>query len=735
MKRICLFTLMALVSVACAKHLQEVEESASKEVFTFTATIDNTKFSVDQAGKAFWDDGDEIGVFINSKIVKCTLADGAGTSTGTFSCDMDVRGKTVNGVAVYPYNSGLALNGKKVTVNIPSSNSEGTVVPIPLVGVKQSNDCYTFRNIAAILRVKYTNLPSMANSVKVTASTNISGTFSLSDYATSNLTQDASTSGGKVLWFYLPKNRPNNEAYVDFPMPTGTQSSLKVELIDVANKVIDTKTTSSKSFSAGVVKPMATVNVSGSRMNVEWVWNPGFLPTFRSNIPAIDNSGNVYVVSNEGTIYKLNDQGQLAWRTKLSGVAGKVETSPSIEPDGSAIYFAGGQNGAGSLVALNADGKVKWTFNDYCWPDVQPKHNFWQTFIGVGSENLYVPVGTLCTMLSVRKSDGSRVCFGSGNTSGIKDGVDGPGSGCAVGLGGTVSMMTQSGAFNWKKAQLDNPTSTNPTYGKFAPWGYHDLWPGWGAFDKDKQGVIAAKKGPSSGVDVIISCAQESKGRIDICCYPASFVTSNTLKRHDNNTLVYYWRRQAGQNTGGADDPAVQDQGGIVMGHENLVVIVPMKYRANANDPKIGNGGLYTAWVGRNNEIGDGGTTCWRVTVPESVSGAAAVDNNGNVHFATDKYYYIIKPNTNAGGSYQILHQVDIRNLLLASGKLGFCKYTGVWSSVKIANNGKIYLNVNIDSTYGVTCCFTYPGVTGPDTTSSWPQKGADQYNTCTQQL
>lgn len=732
MKRICLFTLLALFSVACAKHLQEMEESAATRGFTFKASIDNTKFSVNEMGKVYWDANDSIGIFVNGQVVKCLLEEGAGTSTGTFSCAMDIRGKNVGGAAVYPYRSNLTLSGKSVTVIIPSSNSEGTIIPIPLVGVRQSDDSYTFRNIAALFRVKYTNIPAIANSVRVTATTNISGTFTLPDYESSNLTQEASTSGGKVLWFYLPKRRPNNTAYVDFPMPAGTQSSLKVELVDVANNVLDTKNTNNKSFTAGVLKPMADINIPGDRINVEWVWNPGSLPTFRSNIPAIDNNGNVYVTSKDGTVYKVDNRGQMTWRAKVNGIAGNVETSPSIEPDGSAIYFAGGQDNDGRFVALNADGKVKWTFNDYCWTDVESKRNFWQSFIGVGSENLYLPVGTLCTILSVRKSDGARVCYGTGNLDGRRTGVDGAGAGCAIGLSGTVSYMSRSGAFSWKKSELDNPTLINQSYGKFAPWGYQDLYPQWGPVQYDKQGVIAAKKGPTFGKDVIISCIQESYGRIDVCCYPASFAIDYTLKRHDDNVLKYYWRHQIGNNTGGAADPAMQDQGGIVMGHENLVVIVPMKNRPGASNPNIGSGGLYTIWVGRTD---DGGTTCWRVNVAENLSGAAAVDNNGNVHFATDKYYYIVKPNTANGGSYEILYKADIRNLLLASGKMGYFNYTGVWSSVKIAKGGKIYLNVNIDNSYGVTCCFTYPGVTGPDTTSSWPQKGADQYNSCNQQL
>ena len=735
MKKSFLYVSLALLCLSCARQLEEPMAS-SRQLFTVTASIsDAMKVSIDGAGKTAWESGDAIGIFVNGKIVKCDLVSGAGTQTATFSSDIDVRGKNINGVAVFPYDESLTLNGKALTVKIPSSNSEGTGYPSPMAGKLQNDGTYAFRNIAAILRVQYTNLPSVAQSVKVTASDNtISGTFTLQDYETSNLTLDASTSGGKVLWYYLPKRRPDHEAYVDFPIPAGTLSSFKVELIDVANNVIDTKNSNAKVFTAGFVKPMDKINIPGDRINVEWIWDSGSLPQFRSNIPAIDDNGNVYVTSNEGALYKVDNNGHLVWRTSL-GMGGRVETSPSVEKDGSTIYIAGGQDGAGMLYAVGSDGKIKWTFYDYPWASVSTQRNYWQSFIGVGTDNLYVPVGSLCTLMAVRKSDGARVCYGTGSTDGARSGIDGPGSGCAVGLGGTVTMMTLTGAYSWSKSLLDAPNATSPSFGKFATWGYQDLWPGWSSFQYDKQGVVAAKKGPSSGIDVIISCAQEAYGRIDICCYPASFVTSNTLKRHDDSTLKYYWRRQMGNNSGDAAAPQMQDQGGIVMGHENLVVIVPVKNRSGASDPKIGNGGLYTAWVGRYDQIGDGGTTCWRVTVPENVSGAAAVDNNGNVHFATDKYYYIVKPNTADGGSYQILYKADIRNLLLASGKLEYFNYTGVWSSVKIAKGGRIYLNVNLSSSRGVTCCFTYPGVTGPDATSSWPQKGSDQYNSSTQQL
>lgn len=733
MKKLIIPAILSLFCLSCIKEEAE-QQNITPRGFSVTASIDGlTKVTVNQAGKTAWEEGDEIGVFIGGKVFKFILTDGAGEDKAVFSSDIDVRGKIMNGVAVYPYDESLALSGKQLTVKNPSTIKEGSRCFAPMAGKLLADGTYAFRNVAAILRLQYTNLPASAQYVKVTADKSIAGTFTLPDYETSNL-EVPSTTSDRIIQADLPKIRPDYSAYVDIPVPSGTLSTIKAELYDSDGKVIDTHNTANKTFQAGVIKPLEAVTIPGDRMKVEWVWDNGNVPTFRSNIPAIDDNGNVYVSTSEGAIYKIDKDGKEQWRTVLPGVSGKVETNPSVEKDGSAIYYAAGRDKVGKIVALNPDGSIKWTFSDWPWGENQ-SHNFWQSMIGIGGDNLYVPVGSLNTVLTIRKADGTRVSYGAGNADGSRGNVSDPGSGCAVGLGGTVSYMTLYGGYTWDKKLLDNPADESVTWGKFALWGYRDLWPGWNDFgaNSDHQGIIAAKKGPSTGEDIIISCAQESKCRIDVCCYPASLAIDNTLARHDDDRYKYLWRHQIGTNTDNAAAPAAQDQGGIVMGHENLVVIVPMKNRSGTADPKIGQGGLYSIWVGRYAD--GGGSSCWRVTVPQDVSGAAAIDNNGNVHFATNDSYFIVKPSTDDGGSYEVLAKINLRNLLLSSGLVGDCNYTGVWSSIKIAAGGKIYLNVNINSKRAVTCCFTYPGVTGPDPTSSWPQKGADQYNSCNQQI
>ena len=560
MKKLYIILIPALFSLACTRELMETE--APEVGFSITASISSgTKLSVDAAGKTTWDDGDEIGVFWGGEIVKFTLSEGAGTADGVFTCDKDLRAKSLDGAAVYPYNEASTLSDKKMTVVLPSQGSSGYSLPAPMAASAGSDGVYVFRNVAALLRIQYTNLPSMAEYVVLTADKAITGSFTLDNYLNSHLKLTSGTENNTVK-AYLPVLRPDGAACVDIPIPEGTLSTIKAELYGVNGQLIDTQTTEGKTFTTGTLKPLEAVNISGDRMKLEWVWDGGgSLPTFRSNIPAIDDNGNVYVSTNEGALYKLDAEGRQLWRTPLPGVAGKVETSPSVEKDGSTVYMAGGQDGFGALCALNSDGSVKWTFEDWPWEGASASRNFWQSFIGVGSDYLYVPVGTLSTILTLDKTTGKRICYGTGKADGTKGGLNGPGSGCAIGLGGTVSYMTTYGAFSWSKNQLDNPTYQHVTYGGYALWGYQDLWPEWGAFKYDKNGVIAAKKG-SSGEDIIISCAQESKGRYDVVCYPASFATANTLKRHDNDSFKYFWRHQIGTNTDNAAAPALQDQGG-----------------------------------------------------------------------------------------------------------------------------------------------------------------------------
>ena len=131
MKRMFFGAFMVLFALSCTRE-PVVDGADSGDTYTIRATIDRTtRFAVNESGKATWEIGDEIGVFIGGKICKFTLSEGAGTTQGTFSGELVNRGKAMDGVAVYPYDPALMLNGKSVNVIIPASGTDGKAFPSP----------------------------------------------------------------------------------------------------------------------------------------------------------------------------------------------------------------------------------------------------------------------------------------------------------------------------------------------------------------------------------------------------------------------------------------------------------------------------------------------------------------------------------------------------------------------------------------------------------------------------
>lgn len=341
--------------------------------------------------------------------------------------------------------------------------------------------------------------------------------------------------------------------------------------------------------------------------------------------------------------------------------------------------------------------------------------------------------------------------------------------------------------------KLDNPTTEHATHGMYVTYAYHDLWPQhWGAFiisnpstgnGTVSQGVICGRKGKTSGKNMIVSCAQEANNqRMDLYASDADRVKNLTAYRQhyydgtgsEPKTLYtddYWhalWRYQYGSNEGRTLSPGHQDQGGIIMGHNDLEVLVPLKENALHDEAKDDHGrdiwqaGLLSVWVDRHPEASHdqsnntikSTTSSWRfcITTEASagthsvepvaeVSGSPAVDNNAWVHLASSQYYHIFDPEFLAPFKITYKERVHLIDLLNASGlfenEIISCNS---YSSVKLGDDGKIYLNlciverINGGQTYrGVVLCMSYPGVTGPDPTSSWPQKGADARNSCHQ--
>jgi hypothetical protein len=82
-----------------------------------------------------------------------------------------------------------------------------------------------------------------------------------------------------------------------------------------------------------------------------------------------------------------------------------------------------------------------------------------------------------------------------------------------------------------------------------------------------------------------------------------------------------------------------------------------------------------------------------------------------------------------------LVKKTTLKELVKGCGVAGLtdAESVTVKSSVKIGQDGKLYVNANFktgSTTVGATVCFSFEATTGICAESSWPQAGADAMNT-----
>ena len=804
-----LLAAMLLLNVSCAKQEAAVSDDtlnpsgspevpvdpSGRKVYCTISAGAPTKTTIASDGKVVWAEDDRIGAFADDgKVYEFELVAGAGGENATFNCyDPAIEGKSLVGYAVYPYTAGLTYDGAtgKVQIAVPATqhySCSSAPMIAPLSETATGGYHYYFRNISGVFEFTYHNVPPSARKVKFTATTDISGVFTLNsvhDNLTTDKTAASSGAATKQIVVDIPVARPDGSVTVQIPAPVGSYSGFAIVLCDAdGNEIAGTrKAPASGSITAklNTLSPIKAITLPEG-LKVLWAWdNGGSLAQFDSNVPAIDGAGNVYVMPNSANLYKIDRNGNKVWSFALSGMGGTNQGSPSLEADGSVVYAAGGST-TGVLYAVNADGSQKWQFT--AWPSMMSSHLFNQAMVAVSEgSNIYLSCNKGTgnddgTVLSIAKSGGSRVGYlGYNAGSDFLGNASGP---IAVSASGTVGYQSYRGIYTMTQSQMDTPPNTHATYGKYFNFGYRDTYGYWSAVPYSgtgsvSQGVICGKKGPVSGKDVMISCYQRGHAML-VTCNDAErvkgldqYMDTVTLRTPGDAGRYYYWRFTFGSNQDPASygdwDPAVQDRGGIVLGHEDLTVLLPLK-NGGESSRQWRPAGVTAVFVGRDAsqethmDFANASTSIvsnldamrdWRFYIRPSltytpahsvepnpeVKGAPAVDNNRWVHIASHDCYHIIAPPA-SGNGYTANISSKARefwtDLLNASGLLGYeVTSADVISSVKIGDDGRMYVNVNVNGSKGVTVCMSYPGVTGPDPTSSWPQKGADPRNSCCQ--
>jgi len=676
------------VSVACSFDSVKIDKSASQIVFTLSSGDSLTlkygeKFGIKLSPEVQQVDKD---AYIE---VPYTITGGEGqidvtikTADNSYSAEV-IKTDNKNGVIKV---TALEID-ESGTIIVAASNSKGEVVTAALM---------LSSRILNVADLANTVIPSIGGEIIVDVVKNIDYTVEVEqEWLRHTHTATTRALVSEVLTFVADAN------------PTDNIRTAKVNLLDSGKNIVQ------------------TFNISQDKSGdivLNWVYaDQTLMKSFGYSEPAIDSDGNVYVVSNNQLV-KIDPSGNKAWNMTL-GWSGS-DITPSVEPDGSVVYTAGGSGGSVRVYAVNADGSLKWDigneafFSQNSWSDLV----FWKSGVAIGDNHLIVSATRGRSVNAFSKENGTRTSYLSATSVGDKMSY---GFTCSPALtkDGVVAARAAQGIVGANRRIFEYPSEDFKTKDQdyYVPVGIMTNYRNWQYCDRGP--VIAVTYG---GVNYLVSGGSESKNiHFNVWCQKSSKgldITPPVLNTQSTN--LDFWCKISGMkqtNSSGG--------GGIVAGARNELIISAEP----ADSPgAYSSGGFVAVWPAKNN-MEDAFAYIFKHNA--IVPGSCAVDNNGYVHVVDiNGKYFILKPDYDLKTTSVIL-SFDIIDLVKTKVLEGISDATSmkVKSSVKIGTDGKIYINATFSkngSNIGGTVCFSYKETTGVCPTSSWPQAGSDPMNT-----
>lgn len=435
--------------------------------------------------------------------------------------------------------------------------------------------------------------------------------------------------------------------------------------------------------------------------NVKLKWVAGHvLGEVRSTAPAVSDDNYIYMTSNDHYLRKFSAAtGEQVWEFDLWTAAdgespsGNTHTTPSIDTDGTIYVGSGDTSGKVARVyAINPDGSKKWVVAGDAatgfWNKGQaskPRINY--LTCAIGENHVYMGNGgSTGSVIAVDKSTGERVGYVAN-----ADNSGGPSGGVSAGIVQVNNTLVWAGGKNG----LFGVSAAALQTGGNVMW----AWQVYNAGD-DK---------PSDNLNT--SLAVDQSGTVYGI---ATFSGKGSCAFAMGSDGVEKWRTPL-ENVG------TLDQGGVVIGLDGSIIVTVKRAAGEAT------GGVIC--------LSPAGAVQWRYGVPEDVSGCAAVDQAGNIHFGTQSgNYYIIKPEASED---QLILKKDLAALISESDspqkeywQAGAGK---IWSSPTIGQDGVIYIGITnvTNPAQSALVALQDDAITGC-AASAWPMKGKDRRHTNT---
>lgn len=432
-------------------------------------------------------------------------------------------------------------------------------------------------------------------------------------------------------------------------------------------------------------------------MELKWI-SDHCMGAIRSISPAVSDDNFVYMTSDDHIVRKFDGQtGMQLWEfdmwTSADGVspAGNTHVTPSIDSDGTVYVGSGNTSGAvARLYALNPDGTKKWVMAGDAvtgfWNKGNastPRLHYITCPVGDGNYLYVGNAGGAGSVLAVDKTTGYRAGYAA--TSANDGGPNGGATGGLVVSNGTILWYgAKNGVFGASTANLD--AGGNVQYWQI---------PNGKTSDTGNASLAVGADG------TVYGCANMTQGSSKGACVFALSPAGSEI-----------WRTPIGI-------VGSLDQGGPVISAEGNIIVTAKRTAGESN------GGIYC--------VSPAGELLWSFGIAENVSGCAAIDQAGNIHFGTESgNYYIIKPTRSDD---QLVLKKDLAAMIAESGFSNSSGWTAgegkIWSSPTIGPDGTIYIGItnNTNASSSLLVALYDEGITGP-AASAWPMRGKNHRHT-----
>ena len=233
-----ILTTLAFGLLSCNKEQDMAKDTpvtvfkASHEMVAFDG---ETKSTMSDLGAFVWSTDDAIKAFNGSSWSTSLGISGIDGASANFT----MSGTGFQSAAVFPASVGAAINGTDLTLTIPSEINyiEGEADNIMLATADFTNLNISFKNVGGVIKITLNNMPAGAKKVLFTTGKNISGEFTIADFATVENPQIEATSGSAGVTFIFETALAGGENKVFYvPVPVGTYPSIGFNVLSAGDE-------------------------------------------------------------------------------------------------------------------------------------------------------------------------------------------------------------------------------------------------------------------------------------------------------------------------------------------------------------------------------------------------------------------------------------------------------------------------------------------------------------------